>query len=158
MSRRDIAPLESKRLAQVSFVVPDVESVATTLAGLFGLAVPEIQVTDSYDDTGVQFKGEPTDARAKLAFLELDNVTIELIEPIGSPNSYREALDDRGPGLHHLGFHTTDMERDVGRLEAGGASPVQSGRFRGGRYTHLEGYGDFPARIELLQFDDEEGG
>jgi catechol 2,3-dioxygenase-like lactoylglutathione lyase family enzyme len=42
-----------------------------------------------------------------------------LLEPV-APGPYRRAMDKRGPGLHHLGCHTDDLDSAIEHLAARG--------------------------------------
>ena len=39
------------------------------------------------------YRGKPSDAKAKLTFFQLENITIELIEPVGENSTWKEFLD-----------------------------------------------------------------
>ena len=66
-----------------------------------------------------------------VAFVELENVKIELMEPLGADSPIAKFLD-RNPdgGVHHLCYETPDMDAARARLGAegvrivGGAAPA----------------------------------
>ena len=41
------------------------------------------------EETNIKYRGKPTDGRAKLAFLKLGEISLELIEPIGGPSIWQ---------------------------------------------------------------------
>mgnify|MGYP002065169875 CR=1 FL=1 len=72
--------------------------------------MPEIRLTDSADAAHTEYWGQPTPARAKLAFFRMENISIELIEPAGGPSTWQEFLDAKGEGVHHIAFRIEDMD------------------------------------------------
>ena len=71
--------LGTTTVTQVGVIVADIETKAKTWAGVLGLPVPEIIITGTVDEAQTEYKGESTPARAKLAFLHLGQVDLELI-------------------------------------------------------------------------------
>jgi methylmalonyl-CoA/ethylmalonyl-CoA epimerase len=52
----------------------------------------------------------------RVAFLDLGNGSLELLEPLpGADGAIPRYLDDHGPGIHHLALRTDDIE---GALDA----------------------------------------
>ena len=77
--------LGSKVMCQVGLVVRDVEATARAFADLLGVDVPQWKMTDPEEMAPTRYRGEPTDARAKLAFFAAGSLSIELIEPVAGP-------------------------------------------------------------------------
>jgi len=73
--------LGSTTLAQVALVVRDIEEAARRWADVLGMPVPEILTTAPGDEVAQTYRGRPSNARAKLAFFNLGQVQLELIEP-----------------------------------------------------------------------------
>jgi len=142
------------RLAQVGIVVRDIERAARAWADLLGLPLPEIRVTDPPEITHAEYGGRPTPARAKLAFFHLENVDIELIEPVGEPSTWQDQLERHGDSLHHLAFRLPSVEAMMEKLpslEARGLPLIQRGDWRpNGRYLYLDGTARLGTIIELL--------
>jgi hypothetical protein len=101
--------LGSTTITQVGIIVQDIEAKAQAWAAVLGLPVPEIVITDSYERAQTEYKGKPSNARAKLAFFHLGQVELELIEPVGRPSTWQDQLDERGDGLHHIAFAIKGM-------------------------------------------------
>ena len=76
------ATLGTTVVTQVAIIVRDIEAKARAWSQILGLPVPEIIVTDTVDKTQAEYNGQPTTARAKLAFFHLGQLDVELIEPI----------------------------------------------------------------------------
>ncbi len=141
-------------VAQVGLVVHDVEAKARAWSDLFGLPMPEIRMTDPSDVTHAQYRGQPTTGRAKLAFFDMGNVQVELIEPVGSPSTWQEQLDKHGDSVHHLAFRVGTVDQMMAKLpglEAQGLELVQRGDWRpNGRYLYLDAVAKLGLILELL--------
>jgi hypothetical protein len=78
--------LKHELFCQVAVIVADIEAASAAWAGLLGVPVPAWSLTDSEDQAHTRYNGEPSMARAKLAFFDLTpQVRLELIEPVGGP-------------------------------------------------------------------------
>ena len=138
-------------ICQIAIVVRDIEATTRKYAETFGMEVPEVRTTESSEKTNIRYKGEPTEARAKLAFFKMGGVTLELIEPVGGPSTWQEHLDEHGEGVHHLAFRVKGMDRILGFLDKSGSPEVQRGDFKGGRYAYVDATKDLKVVIELLE-------
>ena len=94
------APLGSRVLKQVAFVVADIEAAVATYSELLGMDPPEIRTPPPRE--GRQYLGKPLPEaiNLKVAMFELDNITLELIEPLGGAE--RLAGRARRAGRHGL--------------------------------------------------------
>ncbi len=145
--------LGTTTVTQVGIVVHDIEAKARAWAEVLGLPVPDIMITDTYQRAQTEYNGEPSDARAKLAFFDLGQVSLELIEPVDKPSTWRDQLDEHGDSLHHIAFEIKGMPARVAYLEAKGLRLVQRGEYRGGRYAYVDGSAQLGAILELLEND-----
>lgn len=136
---------------QVGLVVRDVEASAKRFAEVFGLAVPTPHLTDGLDKTNMRHRGKPSEARAKLAFFNMGSLSLELIEPVGGPSTWKEFLDTKGEGVHHIAFEVPDSEAEERTLGGHGIPLVQKGDYTGGRYAYFEAESKLGVALELLQ-------
>jgi methylmalonyl-CoA/ethylmalonyl-CoA epimerase len=138
-------------ICQVGLIVRDIERSSEAYSRVFGLPRPEVIVTDGPEIAHTQFRGQPTDARAKLAFFDMGQVSLELIEPIGGPSTWREFLDERGEGVHHIAFTVEGTDEVVAFLGDAGIGVVQQGDYTGGRYTYVDSAPALGVILELLE-------
>lgn len=146
-------PILGTTVVQVAIIVGDIESKARAWSEILGLPMPNIVMTDTWDKTQAEYKGAPTPARAKLAFLKMDNLDIELIEPISAPSTWKEQLDQHGDSLHHIAFRIKGMKEKTAYLDAKGVPLLQRGEYVGGRYAYFDGIAQLGAILELLEND-----
>lgn len=143
--------LGSDVVCQVAVVVEDVEKVSEAWAKLLGVEVPDWSMTDPAEKSHIEYGGETTEARAKLAFFDLGQVRLEIIEPLGRPSTWGEFLDDHGQGLHHIAFFVEGMDEVLEELEEQGLAPVQRGDYTGGCYAYVDGISQLGCILELLE-------
>lgn len=145
--------LGTTTVTQVGLIVRDIEARAQAWADILGMPVPPIIVTDTVDVAQTEYAGAPTTAQAKLAFFDLGQVSLELIEPIGEPSTWKDQLDRHGDSLHHIAFQIKGMQDKLAYLDARGVPLVQRGEYTGGRYAYVDGGEKLGAILELLEND-----
>jgi len=136
-------------VCQIGLVVKDIEKSKKAYADVFGLPEPDVMETNPETGKPV-YRGERTWAKAKLAFFDMGQVQIELIEPVGEPSTWKEALDAQGEGFHHIAFMVKGTDDVVAYLEGKGGTLVQQGHYTGGMYSYV----DMPSLhlvLELLE-------
>ena len=148
--------LDLNTIIQIGVVVEDINEAADMYADFFGVDRPKINITDTYDKTGANYKGKPTEGRAKIANFKFDKIYIELIEPDDQPSTWREFLDNKGEGIHHIGFLVKNTHGIIRGLKDKGVDVIQRGKFsrgNGGQYTYLETLNNLKFIIQLLQMN-----
>ena len=150
--KRSDALISDKQMMQVGIIVKDIEKSAKAWTSFLGNEeIPNISVATGSELNPTKFNGKPTDARAKLAFFKLDNITIELIEPIGGPSTWQEFLDTKGEGIHHIAFEINGMKNYIKNFEDNGIPLVQHGGWDTGEYGYFDGSNGLALIIELLE-------
>jgi catechol 2,3-dioxygenase-like lactoylglutathione lyase family enzyme len=143
--------IDAQTFCQVALVVKDIEATAKKYADLFGVEVPEVRMTGTQEETNARYRGEPTPARAKLAFFDLGTVNMELIEPVGRPSTWNDFLEKHGEGVHHLAFRFKDNDRVIKIMGDQGCPVEHQGEYPGGRFTYLDTEKDYKVVLELLE-------
>lgn len=143
--------MTSRTVTQVGIIVRDIEKTSKAYAELFGVDVPAWILTDTVDKAHTLYKGKPSTAQAKLAFFNLDNLDVELIEPVGGPSTWKEFLDRHGEGVHHIAFVIQGTEKQIRLLEGVGLPVEQRGDYTGGCYTYIGSQDKLGVALELLE-------
>jgi catechol 2,3-dioxygenase-like lactoylglutathione lyase family enzyme len=151
MSTQNGSALGSQIICQAGLIVRDIERSSAAYADLFGVDVPQWSLTDAYETAHTEYRGQPTAARAKLAFFDLGQVSLELIEPVGAPSTWREFLETHGEGMHHIAFRIQGMEEQLTILADKGMLAVQRGDYTGGRYAYVDAMPQLGVILELLE-------
>jgi hypothetical protein len=107
---------------------------------------------DSFTGREQLYRGQPNTADIKLAMAFAGHMMIELIQPKDDrPSVYKDVIDQRGYGFHHLGIAVSDVEAERAAYERRGyhvvfSAPVPSG----GTVYYLGGPLEAPGLIELI--------
>jgi len=135
--------LRTRAVTQIGILVKDIETAAQSWADFLGVEKPEIRTTDSYEKSQASFRGKPTKARARLAFFDVGPwLQLELIQPDGEQSTWREDLDRKGEGVHHIAFEIKGMKEKLAALQGAGLALLQAGEYTGGRYAYVDGSKD----------------
>lgn len=148
MKEKDIG---TRDICQIGLVVKDIEHAVKVYADVFGMDVPNVIITGPEEEAHTKFRGKPTNARAKLAFFKMGGLSLELIEPIGEPSTWKEFLDQHGEGVHHIAFQIQGMDEVLMYLEGKGIPAVQRGDYTGGRYAYVDSASKLGVILELLE-------
>lgn len=146
--------LGTKIVTQIGFVVNDIEKTSQAFADFLGVEKPQWSLTDTIDKTHGEFNGQPCPARAKLAFFHVgETLDIELIEPDETPSVWRNVLNEKGEGVHHIAFVVNGMKKKILALEGNGMKLLQRGEYTGGRYAYIDCVDQLKTIVELLEND-----
>ena len=143
--------LNSRVVTQVGIIVKDIDKTAKAWAELLGVTAPKWFLTDPAEIAHTTYRGQPTPAQAKLAFFDLGQVQLELIEPVGGPSTWKDFLDQKGEGVHHIAFAIRDMDGQIRVLDKLGMPAVQRGDYTGGRYGYIASESKMGIALELLE-------
>jgi catechol 2,3-dioxygenase-like lactoylglutathione lyase family enzyme len=151
--RRSISEpvIQSKAVTQVAIVVKDIDKARNAWAQVLGVEVPEVSIAESHFSRPTLYKGSPTDAKAKLAFFDMGNLQLELIEPMGGKSTWQDFLDTYGEGIHHIAFEVKGIDGVEKRFELQGNPTVQLGGWDGGAYSYIDASKDLGCMLELLE-------
>ena len=150
--------LPNKRMLHMGIIVNDINSSIDKWVQLLGLEKrPTVTIAEGHEANPTRYRGKPSNAKAKLAFLSLENIQIELIEPIGNePSHWREFLDTHGQGVHHVAFKVEGMEETyIENFERNGIPLVQHGGWDGGEYGYMDGLRTLGVMVELIETHDK---
>ena len=100
-----VGPLGTLRVSQIGFIVRDIETTKEKLAAFLGIPVPPTVGGGDFAITQTTVNGQPApDANCQMAFFDLENIQLELIQPNGVKSTWQDFLDTRGEGIHHIAF------------------------------------------------------
>lgn len=148
------APLGTLRVSQIGFIVRDIETTKVQFAEFLGTPVPPTVGGGDFAVTQTRVEGQPApDANCKMAFFDLENIQLELIEPNGAKSTWQAFLDTHGEGIHHIAFGVKGTDEKVLACEGLGMPCTQRGRYGdgGGEYAYLDATRQLKCFIETLE-------
>ena len=143
-------------LQQVAFVVKDLTAGMEFFNRTMGVARFYVIEDFGLHARDKMFRGRPAEQNFKLALAYSGETQIELIQHLSGDTCYKEHLESRGEGLHHLGFFLYDQQeyqRALDSLGAGGYSVLMSGRFGTTRYTYFDTEAAIGSIMEIVYLD-----
>ena len=139
MARQSPAKVKVKEITQIAIAVNDLQTVAENYWTILGIGPWDIynwEFPRVYDRT---YRGRKTWSREKIALARVGNVELELVQPLDGDSIYRDFIDERGEGIHHLQFKDDNLDEVVAVLRDQGFDCLQSGRFGDrGAYSYMD--------------------
>ncbi|UCH05190.1 MAG: methylmalonyl-CoA epimerase [Candidatus Thorarchaeota archaeon] len=93
-----------------------------------GIAVERIEELISYyrDVLGLEYRGEEIveEQKVRVAFFEIGESSIELLEPTSDDSPIAKFLAKRGPGIHHVAVRVDNIDQALKQHEANGAQMI----------------------------------
>ena len=146
--------LGTNKIAQLCFVVKDVEEARDAFCNMLGVEKSTILESPDPEIVKVKFKGEPTDAINRFTFIDTPRIQIELVEPdTSSPSTWQEHLEKYGESAHHIAFWVDSVDEKKALLNEVGFPTIQEGLFfdGGGQYAYMDTTSEYGIIIELLE-------
>ncbi len=147
--------LETSTLAQVGFIVRDIEESKKVFAEFLGVEVPPTVDGGAYEVAQTTFMGQPApEANCNMAFFNVNpGLQIELIQPNGKPSAWQMYLDEYGEGIHHIAFPIKDTDGKVISCEKFGMPCIQRGKYgdASGEYAYFDARKQLKCFIETLE-------
>lgn len=143
--------IQSNTVTQVAIIVKDIDKASKAWAQLLGVEVPVSSIAEGHSSRPTLYKGNPSDAKAKLAFFKTDNLQIEIIQPLGGSSTWQEYLDQNGEGIHHIAFQVKDIDGMEKKFLFHGYPTVQRGGWDGGAYSYVDASKELGCILELLE-------
>ncbi|MEM2320398.1 MAG: VOC family protein [Candidatus Bathyarchaeia archaeon] len=133
--------MKIKEISHVAAVVRDLNRSLKMYKEILGIEPWIIQsfVPPFHRETYVREK--PVKYTMRIAIASLGKIYYELIEPLEGPSIYKEFLDAKGEGLHHIGKVYTsleEVERDLEMFKKMGLRILQRGAFYDSRYYYID--------------------
>ena len=93
----------------------------------------------------------------RLAIFQFANIDVEFLEPGPEKSAWRDLLEERGPGCHHIAFRTRNMTTRSAYLRGKGLTELQRAEFDGGggRYAYFDTTPQLGIQLELLEWDND---
>jgi catechol 2,3-dioxygenase-like lactoylglutathione lyase family enzyme len=137
-----VDPAIYRRIAQIGWVVKDVDSVVDYWEAL-GLKNIHRGTVREFQD--ITYRGKKGPLSFKFAGGQFGDVEIEWVQPVKGKSVFDEFLARHGDGIHHLAFAMPSPEKLKEQIEyfkSKGITPVESGSWQGtkgtGHFAYLD--------------------
>lgn len=136
------------KVIQVGLVVKDVDKVIERLSSLGIGPFNEMKLSPEREEW---FRGKRMYADFKIRGVMIGDIQIELIQPLSGDSPHKEFLESKGEGIQHIACSVEDVEKEVAKLTAKGATVLLRAKFPGGRGVAYMDLGAGGLVIELIQ-------
>ena len=129
-------------IIQTAFVVEDIR--AAIASWISDCKVGPWFLLDHWTGDHPVYRGAPSRAGVAIAMAFAGHMQIELLQPNDDhPSVYRETIESRGYGFHHLGRASADVDADIAALEARGYElAFRAGVPSGGDVAYMDAPGN----------------
>ncbi len=115
--------MEITRIDHIGIAVQSLESALKLYRDAFGMNVKGIEQLD--------------DRHLKVAFIEVGESCIELLEPTSEASTIHKHLEKRGEGIHHIALHVEDIDSSILHLQQQGYRLLSEEAQRGAGNTRI---------------------
>ena len=127
------------KINQLGIVVKDIEKSSTFLESIGLGPFPTLET-------------ESKDGKFKIGIFQQDGIQIELIQPIsGDDQLYSKFLNERGEGLHHVGYWVEDYDEALQKMKDMGIRVLVDGDVYGIRYSYFDTEAECGFIVELIE-------
>jgi len=116
--------LELPPVSQIGVVVKDMDKTIEHYEKVLGLG-PFVRPDVTFKEK--HYYGKPVNSEWIMGFCSLGSVELELIQPITGPTIYHDFLQEKGEGLHHLGFDVKDIDKKLALCKEMGIKSISNG-------------------------------
>lgn len=140
-------------VCQIGLLVNDLQAVGKHYSDFFGVDLPPIIHSGQPDAVKAEYNGAPSDATCLMMFFNLGAVQLELIQPDEKPSVWRDDLNKRGEGLHHIAFQVRNSKEKAKELASAGYPLRMVGDYgdNSGCFHYIDTNNALKMTIELLE-------
>lgn len=137
------------RISQIAFVVRNLRKSMKHFWEDLGVGPWRIWNLNPTNMLEMTLRGRPAKYSILVGMSKIGDVQIELVQPGEGDSIFKEFLEKRGEGIHHMKYTVPDPERVLERLGKEGVGILQSGRLGQGAFYYLDTESRFGFILEL---------
>jgi methylmalonyl-CoA/ethylmalonyl-CoA epimerase len=119
----------------VGVVVRDLEK---TIEYLTSLGIGPFKYRDGAATDEKRFNGKPAEWKTKATITSMGKIDLVLLQPIEGESPWKEFLESKGEGIHHICFRVENIEEEINKLTSKGVKIIASGKGKtGGGFAYL---------------------
>ena len=103
---------------------------------------------------GQSLRGQKSDFVMDLRYAEsgFGGLKFEIVEPLEGESIYKEFLDKKGEGVHHIAFTVDDLDAETAKMAERGFKVMQTGQTARGKFAYFDTDKVGGVVTELIQF------
>jgi methylmalonyl-CoA/ethylmalonyl-CoA epimerase len=124
-------PAFSNKLIQVGIVVKDIKK---TVERLESLGIGPFYAPPPPPEKALEYyQRKVMDAKFKVLIAKIGDLELEIFEPVSGESPWKEFLDNKGEGIHHIAFASNDPFKEADSFISHGASEIFNSKTTDGR-------------------------
>jgi catechol 2,3-dioxygenase-like lactoylglutathione lyase family enzyme len=140
------------KIDQVCVVVRDIEKTVEQYSKILGVGPWSIYTMAPPELTNTTIRGKPEHFSMQMAFARVGSTMLELIQPLEGESIYKEFLEEKGEGLHHIAsYEVDDLRRTLAWFKKKRILALQSGTWGGASFVYLDAEEKLGTIIELVK-------
>jgi catechol 2,3-dioxygenase-like lactoylglutathione lyase family enzyme len=144
--------LKMPKLGQVGIVVKDIDETIRYYKEAFGIGPWAVFTGEPVECVE---KGKRITFKGKMAMAQTGRVELELIQILEGRSFHSDFLEERGEGIHHIGFFVNDFEERMAAVRDAGIEVLHQGLLKQMgltiKYAYLETTTIGGVIIELIE-------
>jgi catechol 2,3-dioxygenase-like lactoylglutathione lyase family enzyme len=154
MSERKPLPFLENGVAQVAFVVEDLDRTVELYHRMFGIGPWHFYTYGPPLVKKMSYHGKPCEYKMRVALSYFGPTRVEFIEIVEGPTVYADFVKEHGYGVQHLGVLVEDMDVALAQAQEAGFTMIMDGSGFGpdgdGHYAYLDTEKDYGVTLELI--------
>ena len=136
----DINAKSSALPNHVCIVVKDIEKASKFLSSILGpLGLGDWDIQETTQGKELVTVGEPfTIKLASAKWDAMKPVVLELIQPVAGNSIWKQFIETKGEGLHHIAYGSSDYDSEIAKLKEHGGTMIAAGFFQGRRWCYVD--------------------
>ncbi|MDR1902598.1 MAG: VOC family protein [Treponema sp.] len=150
--------LGSGTIIKIGFVVHHIETVMEEYAKIFGInPVPKVEMhlfdeKEQKPNTWQKFRGKDCAVNVKVAFIDLEPIFLEFLEPIDeTPTPWREHLEKHGNSVCFMSFYVNGFQQNIDFMDKQGYPLLFSQEKGYERYAYFDTLENLGITLEIKE-------
>jgi len=138
MSNLVVPKIKISEIIQIGIVVRDLQKAVDNYWTTLGIGPWQVVRMEPPILTEVTLRGKPVDASMLAAIAQNGKIQLELIQPLEGPSIWKEFLEERGVGLHHVQPLVQDTKVALAAFKEMGVDVLMSGKIGNNIFYYMD--------------------
>ena len=150
MSDLIVPKIKIGEIIQIGIIVRDLQKAVNNYWTVFGIGPWQTVRMEPPILTDVTLRGKPVGASMLAAIAQNGNIQFELIQPLEGPSIWKEFLEERGEGLHHVQPLVQDTKALQTAFKEMGIEVLMSGKIANNIFYYMDTQSLLGIILELI--------
>ena len=138
MSNLVVPKIKIGEINQIGIVVKNLQKTTDNYWTIFGIGPWQIVRMEPPILNDVTLRGKTVNATMLAAIAQSGSIQLELIQPLEGPSIWKEFLEEKGGGLHHVQSHIQNPKVTLAAFKEIGVDVLMSGRIGNNIFYYMD--------------------